>query len=80
MLNAEFIPFLCHSVAHLPSNNLTILLLWPMLFKYPKKVLLGGGRGDLTLSKMESYYLHKCLVKCMHFFAKETTALKKKMG
>lgn len=41
MLNAEFMPFLGHSVAHLPSNNLIILLLWPMLFKYPKEVLLG---------------------------------------
>lgn len=45
MLNAESIPFLCHSVAYLPSNNLIILLLWPMLFKYPKEVLLGGGGG-----------------------------------
>lgn len=78
MLNAESIPFLCHSVAYLPSNNLIILLLWPMLFKYPKEVLLGGGgEGDLIISKLESYHLNKFLVKCMHFFAKKTTALKK---
>lgn len=81
MLNAESIPFLCHSVAYLPSNNLIILLLWSMLFKYPKEVLLGGGgEGDLIISKLESYQLNKFLVKCTHFFAKKTTALKKKWG